>query len=68
MAFLGMLSKATSLTDIIFVSLTLFKSYSVRGIYTSTDTNGMIETWYNQTISIHQLNILGRARIGQSLI
>ena len=68
MTLLGLLGKAARLTDIILISLAFFISHGVRSVHTATDANRMVEARYNQTVAVHQFDILCRARVGQCLI
>ena len=67
-ALLGAIAKATCLLDIVFVVLSILESYCIRSIHITTDTHGVVEARDNQAITIHQLDILSRTRISQSLV
>lgn len=65
---LGAVAEASGLLDVVLVALALVVGNGVRGVDIAADTDGMIEAGNDQTITVHQLDILRGTRVCQCLV
>ena len=68
MALLGAVAEAAGLLDVMLVALAFVVGNGVRGVDIAADAHGVVEAGDDQTVTVHQFDILRGTGIGQCLV